>query len=146
MESPAFFAKMYDETLALLVEARNYVAYGELKAQREPKARQRDGAGGGLHASCEALRVTARLTQVMAWLMIHRAAGEGEIAPEEALADHNRLSGGDVCLDGRSTADETLPAGLRSLLDRSHRLYLRVGRLEAQMLDGVSRVARSLPG
>src|SRR5258707_10782125 len=52
----AFFAKTYDETLGLLVEVRDYVVEGE----------QRDRAAltpvVGAKLSCEALRVTARLT------------------------------------------------------------------------------------
>lgn len=128
MQSPAFFRRTYDETMDLMVEARNYMAYVE---RRE---RERAGAVAGLRMTCEALRVTSRLTQVMAWLMMQRAVHAGEIEVGEALADANRLSGGEVCLDETFTTDESLPGGLRSLLDRSFRLYTRVARLEEQML------------
>lgn len=127
MSSPAYFRRTYDETMDLMVEARNYMAYVE---RRE---RERAGAVTGLRMSCEAMRVTSRLTQVMAWLMMQRAVYDGEIEAGEALSDENRLSGGDVCLDDSFTDDISLPNGLRSLLDRSFRLYQRVARLEAQM-------------
>jgi regulator of CtrA degradation len=129
MQAPAFFRRTYDETLDLMVEARNYMAYVE---RRE---RERADVVAGLRMSCEAMRVTSRLTQVMAWLMLQRAVHAGEIDNEEALAEVNRLSGGEVCLDETFSADETLPGGLRSLLDRSFRLYTRVARLEEQMLQ-----------
>jgi regulator of CtrA degradation len=136
MQPAAYFRRTYDETLDLMVEARNYMAYVE--------RRERDKAGTttGLRMSCEAMRVTSRLTQVMAWLMMQRAVHEGEVELEEALNDHNRLSGEDVCLDDSFGRDEALPGGLRSLLERSLSLYQRISRLEAQMLDRVQVVDR----
>lgn len=128
MSSPAYFRRTYDETMDMMVEARNYMAYVE---RRE---RERAGAVAGLRMSCEAMRVTSRLTQVMAWLMMQRAVHEGEVEAEEALAEANRLSGGEVCLDDSFSGDQSLPNGLRSLLDRSFRLYQRVARLEEQMM------------
>ncbi len=115
----------------LMVEARNYMAYVE---RRE---RERAGVVVGLRMSCEAMRVTSRLTQVMAWLMVQRAVHDGEIPVEDALAEANRLSGGDVCMDESFAQDENLPGGLRSLLDRSYRLYVRVVRLEQQMISRI---------
>lgn len=129
MQQPAYFRRTYDETMTLMVEARNYMAYVE---RRE---RQRLTVVSGLRMSCEAMRVTSRLTQVMAWLMMQRAVHEGEVEVTEALSDNNRLSGAEVCLDDTFSEDETLPGGLRSLLDRSFRLYQRVVRLEAQMMQ-----------
>jgi len=128
MQQPAYFSRTYDETLDLMIEARNYMAYVE---RRE---RTRVGGMAGLRMSCEAMRVTSRLTQVMAWLMMQRAVHEGEVEQELALSEPNRLSGGDVCLDDSFSGDEALPNGLRSLLDRSLSLYQRVARLEAQMM------------
>lgn len=129
LQQPAYFRRTYDETMDLMVEARNYMAYVE---RRE---RQRANVVSGLRMSCEAMRVTSRLTQVMAWLMMQRAVHEGEVEVTEALSDNNRLSGAEVCLDDTFSGDENLPGGLRSLLDRSFRLYQRVVRLEAQMMQ-----------
>ncbi|KIM00123.1 protein of unknown function DUF1465 [Paramagnetospirillum magnetotacticum MS-1] len=131
MSQPAFFRRTYDETMTLMVEARNYLTYSE--------RRERDRLGGmiGLRMSCEAMRVTSRLTQVMAWLMLQRAVQEGEIEVEDALRDECRLSGTEVCLDETFSGDETLPNHLRSLMDRSFRLYVRVARLEEMLVQRV---------
>ncbi len=121
----AFFAKTYDETLGLLVEVRDYVVEGE----------QRDRAAlapvVGAKLSCEALRVTARLTQVMAWLLAQKAIHAGELSTEEVIERHDRLADIAVCMD-EEPADEIvgLPARFRELLERSHRLYIRVARLD----------------
>ncbi len=124
----AVYKRSYDEALTLMVEARNYVAYVE------PRYRGRFRDMDSLRLSCEAMRVTSRLTQVMAWLMMQRAAQDGEVSVEEALAEHNRLAGQDVCLNDTAHDDETLPASLRSLLERSHNLYARIARLESMVL------------
>lgn len=136
-QQPVFFRKAYDETMDLMIEARNYMAFVE---RRE---RERTNLNTGLRMSCEAMRVTSRLTQVMAWLMVQRAVQEGEIPADAAMAEENRLAGHEVCGDETFARDEALPGGLRSLMDRSYRLYMRVARIEEQMLHG-SRERRTL--
>ncbi|PKU26370.1 DUF1465 family protein [Telmatospirillum siberiense] len=127
----AIFTRTYDETLDMIVEARNYMTHVE------PRIFPKRRSNPDLRFSCEALRVTSRLTQVMAWLMLQRAVVYGEISPEEACRECNRLSGREVCLDTDSMTDDSLPAGLRSLLDRSYHLYQRVSRLEEMVLGRV---------
>lgn len=126
---PVFFRRAYDETMDLMVEARNYMAYVEWRERKQA------GLDAGLRMSCEAMRVTSRLTQVMAWLMMQRAVEEGEIAAEAALAEEYRLSGIDVCEDHSFIHDNALPGGLRSLMDRSFTLYMRVSRVEQQLIS-----------
>ncbi len=130
---PAVFTRTYDETLNMIVEARNYMTHVE------PRVRTSLSGSPNLRFSCEALRVTSRLTQVMAWLMFQRAVQDGEISAEEACREGNRLSGQDVCLDTTGGSDATLPPGLRSLLDRSYHLYQRVSRLERMVLTRVDK-------
>lgn len=135
MGHPAIFTRTYDETLDMIIEARNYMTHVE------PRERRHGSGAANLRFSCEALRVTSRLTQVMAWLMLQRAVQFGEIPPEEVCLECNRLSGRDVCLDTAGLDDVNLPAGLRSLLERSYQLYQRVSRLEEMVVNRtVSRV------
>lgn len=131
MSQPAYFSRTYDETMTLMVEARNYLTYSERRERR------RAGSMIGLRMSCEAMRVTSRLTQVMAWLMLQRAVHEGEVDEDHMLREECRLSGSEVCLDESFAADETLPRPLRSLMERSHRLYVRVARLEEMLVSRV---------
>ena len=119
-----FFRGTFDETMDLLIEARNYMRHCE---RRE---RKRLGNMGGLRLNCEAMRVTSRLTQVMAWLMVQKAVYAGELTPEQALAEERRLTYGDVCMDRSAEEDTSLPSGFRSLMDRSWQLFARVERLE----------------
>jgi regulator of CtrA degradation len=121
----AFFSKTYDETMSLLVEVRDYVAH-------DPKRDREDLAPSiGALLCCEALRVTARLTQVMAWLLAQKAIHAGELSPAQLVAQNGPLAEIEICM-----ADEAgeeigfLPQYFRDLLDRSRRLYLRVARLD----------------
>jgi regulator of CtrA degradation len=120
--------RTYDETLALMIEARNYLAY------KAPADSSRLPAELGLKASCEAFRVTSRLTQVMAWVLAQRAVHAGEISLEEACSAQYRLSGESICRDA-TAADLPLPLGLISLLSRSLALYERIARLDEMAVE-----------
>jgi regulator of CtrA degradation len=121
----AFFSKTYDETMGLLVEVRDYVAHDQ--------KRDRDELPPTVAAllCCEALRVTARLTQVMAWLLAQKAIHAGELSNEQVVAQNEPLADIEICMTDEMDAEHgSLPRYFRELLDRSRRLYLRVARLD----------------
>jgi len=119
-----FFSRTYDDAVELVVEARDYFA-NDIGLDRSSVS-----FGNRLTYDCESFRLTARLTQVMAWLLLQRAIHEGEIEPEAARADEHRLSGNDVCLDDDADTLMLLPEKMRGLMDRSLKLYQRVARLD----------------
>ena len=117
--------KTLDETLALLVQARDYMSYAVPAHQPDLLPAER------LQISCEAMRVTARLSHVMAWLLAQKAVQAGEISPVVAAAAY-RLTEDDQCLlEGGAERTAALPEGLRDLLEKSRALYVRVTRLDA---------------
>ncbi len=124
-ETPtAFFNKTYEEALALMVEAKEYLEWHE-----------KDDGGllldlDRLRLSREAMRVTARLTQIMAWLFAQKAVFAGELTLAEAAREPYTLSGQEVCVPDDPDDGSGLPAKMVDLLDRSHRLYVRVSRLD----------------
>ncbi|MGO8918925.1 MAG: DUF1465 family protein [Stellaceae bacterium] len=124
VQATAFFGKTYGEAMGLVVEARDYFAH------REPIDRQTLLPLDRLRFCRETMRLTARLTQVMAWLLAQRAVFAGEISQRDALADHDALAELGVCMDGEETAASVMPQRLAALLDRSRRLYVRVARLD----------------
>lgn len=83
-----------------------------------------------LKVSTEALRVTVRLTQIIAWLMLQKAVLEGELSQKEFLSSDCRVLRGKHCRESASENDEDLPLRLRQLLKESRELYLRVVRLD----------------
>jgi len=128
VERPAFFDATFQEALELTRQAREYLAYQDGVDRRDMDPQ------GRLLASCESMRMTARLTQVMAWLLVQKAVHAGEMTPEDAVSPELRLSGQEVCAESDPRINELLQPGLLELLDRSRLLYERVARLDA-MLD-----------
>ena len=124
----AFFNKTYDETLGLLVEMRDYVAHVQ------PRERAALAPGTDARFACEALRVTARLTQIMAWLLAQKAVHAGEMSTDEVTARHSPLAEIEICMAHAVDAElGRLPDRFLDLLDRSRRLYVRVARLDGMV-------------
>ena len=128
-DSIAFLDSTYEEAVKLTREARDYLAVQESAdlSKLAPEAR--------LVASCETMRLTSRLSQVMAWLLVQKAVHAGEMARPAALESRFRLAGQNICAEADALAVDYLPTGLAQLMNASHALYNRVARLDA-MLDG----------
>ena len=123
----AFIDKAYQEACDLLIEARDYVA-GRSSESAAHALAQADR----LWLTAELSRVTRRLTEVMAWLLVQKAVAAGEItAAEAAETEAAALPAG-----GLGEVDPTqdignLPLAARGLIDRSRRLYAEVARLDS---------------
>lgn len=126
----AFFMRTFDEALALTSEARDYLAqYGEEDLRDLP-------SDVGLRYSVESMRLTSRLTNVMAWLLVQRAAHEGEISYDELRREEWRLGGREVCMAEGTVAPENLPPIMADLLRRSENLFRRIARLDDMVAAG----------
>jgi regulator of CtrA degradation len=130
-QATEFFGRTYGEAMTLLVEARDYLAH------REPIERQTLPPPQRLRMSSETMRLTARLTQIMGWLLAQRAVYEGELTPEAALDGQPALAAIEVCMVDEAAAAVELPQRLRHLLDRSRRLFIRVARLDELARRGI---------
>ncbi len=128
-QTVAYFDTTFEEAMLLTREARDYLVY------QEKIDLAKLSAVGRMAASCETMRITARMTQVIAWLLVQKAVHAGDITREEAAEPRYRLSGQAVCDDVEPLAADPLPERLVELLERSHDLYQRIARLDA-MLDG----------
>ncbi len=130
---PLPFNGTYDEAFDLLVEARDYVerSLPALKYGAQPP--------DPVTVTKETLRLTSRITQVMAWLMAQRAVQVGEIEAEEFAQDRYRVEGQSVCLKQAVEDIDDLPNEFSDLMDRSYNLYSRVLRLDEQITDRVKK-------
>jgi len=133
------FDGTYREVLDLLEEARALASAPRMLGSVPVRS---TGPGvdpasiARLEASCEALRVTSRLTHCLAWVLVHKAIHAGELPPDAAFEPDNRLSGGPVCVALGGEANPRLPRRLRDLLEASRTLYVRLARLDARMTAG----------
>jgi len=128
IQTVTYFDSTFDEAMVLTREARDYLAY-QKNADLEGLT-----PVGRMAASCESMRMTARMTQVVAWLLIQRAVHAGDLTRKQAAETKFRLAGQEICDDIEPLAAEPLPERLAELLARSHQMYLRIARLDA-MLD-----------
>ncbi len=124
-----FIERLYKETLQLLNEARSYITYAESTNEKLP-------SNARLRVSYETLRITARLSQVMTWLLTEKAVAAGEIPADQARGEGFAIYGGEFCAEDPADEDmQALPDGLKDLLARTGSLYQRALRLE-EMLKG----------
>lgn len=123
----SFLDGTYREALALTREIRDYIAHQWRRDCEDlPPAAK-------LTASCESMRLTSRATQIMAWLFVQKALHAGEISREEACAPERRLAEQSLCMQTHHEEAGILPDRMSELLQRSHDLYLRIQRLDAQL-------------
>ncbi|MCE7796599.1 DUF1465 family protein [Sphingobium sufflavum] len=117
---------LYVEAMVLADEARAYLEKDATVARdlMEPMER--------VHFSCEALKITTRLMQVIAWLLSRRAYMRGEIDLMESRSEQYRL--GDAAPSDMG-ATGGFPADMRVLIASSESLYMRAQRLEEQLID-----------
>jgi regulator of CtrA degradation len=133
-DKTVFVNTLYDESFRLLVEARNYFQYSDTnqKATRSGPPHDR------LFVNYQAMRLTSRMTQAMAWLLAQRAVQCGELTPAQACSGKFSLGGEDICTDPEGHIDRRIPQPMRHLLDRSHSLYMRVWRLDQSARERLS--------
>ena len=135
--TPKIIDSLYVEAMVLADEARSYFDRNGREERLALDAIARVGF------SCESLKVTTRLMQVIAWLLTQRAVEAGELSPAQARAQARRL--GDAA-ESDPAAIQKLPAGAAHLVQASQELYARVRRLDegSGQADPQSSPARTL--
>lgn len=127
-----FIERAFHEAMTLVQETAAYLEHQGLQ--------DRDGLPDLARAAFtgESLRLTTRLMQAVAWLMVHRAVSQGDMTPDEGLEPKRRLGGREICLGPAMPGADGLPARLQALLESSRQIYERVARLEDRMLAGAA--------
>lgn len=121
------FQRTYREGMGLVEEAASYLdGPGREQAKLLPRM-------AALAYAAESMRVTTRLMQVAAWLLVQKAVFEGEMTQEDAAQDKYRLGGQSVARSKPMSGSEDLPDELRALMEKSVRIYERIERLDTQL-------------
>ncbi len=120
-----FINRTFDETMRLLEEARDYSMHDW----------KEDVCGlpndESMRVTGERMRLTARLSEIMAWVMVHKAVADGEMTAKQAQSGQYHLSAHDICLaDNRGSKPDSFPERLGGMLDRSRELYSRVIKMD----------------
>lgn len=122
--APRLINALYTEALLLADEAHAYFdATG---------AAERDALPPILRVtySCEAMRITMRLTHIVTWLLARRAI---DSSGQLGAAAYNQVPRLGLAEESDAAAHAVLPAGVRALIVASRELYQRTARLEAEI-------------
>ena len=119
-----FLERLFDETMTLLVEARNYLHANLHRDQQSAPDHTK------LIYSTEISRITLRLSTAMSWILARRALHEGEIS-HAIVREQFPLQCREICDAQYPHLDFLLPRAICDLLQRTHALYGRIGRLDA---------------
>ena len=71
----------------------------------------------------------------MTWLLAMKALLAGEISPDQFGGPQYAMTTSEECESPSGPELNELPLGLRSLLERSHALYVRIQRLDAMVRE-----------
>lgn len=123
------FKALFQEGMELIEETAAY-----LDGPGREESRHLERQTSLVYAS-ESMRLTTRLMQVASWLLLQRAVAEGEISPDQAQTEKNR-----VRLNSSDTKTsiedyEALPERLRDLIGLATRLHARILHLERLMSE-----------
>ncbi len=125
--SSGVFQRTYREGMQLVEETSAYLDGPGREAARNLS---RDAS---LAYAGESMRLTTRLMQVAAWLLVRKAVHEGEIEMEEARSEKYRLASKEIARSARLAGSAALPPRLLELIEHSERLYARVERLDSDL-------------
>ncbi|WP_246179842.1 DUF1465 family protein [Microvirga thermotolerans] len=123
------FKALFQEGMELVEDTAAYLdGQGRLDSKRLPRE-------GVIAYATESMRLTTRLMQIASWLLLQRAVAEGEITPDQAQLENNR-----VHLTQQDTVTsvedfEALPPRLKELIGLATRIHARILHLERLMSE-----------
>lgn len=136
------FRELFREGMALVEETAAYLD-GEGRAESRSL-----GRAATLAYSTESMRLTTRLMQIASWLLMQRAVNEGEMSPDQARSEKNK-----VRLDFQppvmSGPLSELPATLRTIIERTDRLHEHIVHMDkaiytAAAVPAANTIARDI--
>lgn len=137
--SSGVFQRTYTQGMQLVEETSAYLdGPGREVARNLPR-------DVSLVYASESMRLTTRLMQVAAWLLVRKAVAEGEMSEEEAHSERYRLSTKEIARSTQIVGSTSLPTRMQDLIDQSQRLYERVTRLDNEMRSQVPGIHQAQP-
>ena len=118
--TPKLLDSLYSEALVMADEARSMFEHVEADLP----------ARISLALSCESLKVTTRLMQVIAWLLNQKAYRAGELTLDELYSDQRSLG---YAVASDEAVLQQLPAHAANLGRASEELYYRVHRMAVRL-------------
>lgn len=118
------FTTLYREGMGLIEEVAAY-----LDGQGRSESRNLPRETSFIYAT-ESMRLTTRLMQLASWLLLQRAVSEGEISPESARAEKEKVKFSATPSVRGGPGWDDLPEKLVHYITEGDRLFARVQQFE----------------
>lgn len=125
------FKPIYSEGMDMVEEAAAY-----LDGEGRERARSLSRVAATLYAA-ESMRLTTRLMQVASWLLLQRAARNGEMSRQQVEAEKAKIRLDTPSAGAAATGWEELPLAFVEIIERSLRLQARVRRMDREVYGEV---------
>lgn len=119
------FQEVFEEGMRLVEETADYLDGPGRQAARELS---RDDA---IIYATESMRLTTRLMQMASWLLLQRAAANGEVSEQERLREQENIGLASLAEEPAEEHIARLPVELAALAGRAQRLHEQIMRLDA---------------
>ncbi|MEM7289625.1 MAG: DUF1465 family protein [Pseudomonadota bacterium] len=121
------FRTLFQDGMSLVEESASF-----LDGEGREKAKNLPRATAMLYGS-ESMRLTTRLMQLASWLLLQRAANEGEMTRDQILEEKKKIKLGENGHQTNNPSWNDLPDGFLDLVSRSLTLQNRVLTLDTEL-------------
>lgn len=118
------FDLLYREGMSLIEEVAAYLD-GEGRASSQSLSRE-----ASFVYATESMRLTTRLMQIASWLLLQRAVNEGELSPDQALAEKAKVKFSALPSDRGGPGWDELPEHMHGFIEKGDRLFARVVKFD----------------
>jgi len=129
------FTSLYREGMALIEEVAAYLD-GDGRAESRGLSRE-----ASFVYATESMRLTTRLMQLASWLLLQRAVNEGELTPENARTEKEKVKFSATPTERGGPGFGELPDRLRSYIAHGDRLFERVQQFDRLERGGIAEVS-----
>jgi regulator of CtrA degradation len=129
------FKALFREGMALVEESATYL---DSKGRKSAKELSRNAA---MLYGTESMRLTTRLMQLASWLLLQRAATDGEMTREQLLDERKKVRLHTLPKSTRGPGWEMLPDEFGELVERSLALQGRIISLDREIYGEVRNSA-----
>jgi regulator of CtrA degradation len=134
------FDALYREGMALIEEV---AAYLDGDGRGDSRSLKREAS---FVYATESMRLTTRLMQLASWLLLQRAVNEGELTPENARVEKEKVRFTATPSERGGPGFNDLPERLREFIAKGDRLFERVQQYDRLERGGVPDYAPETEG
>ncbi|MCF6321171.1 MAG: DUF1465 family protein [Rhizobiaceae bacterium] len=131
------FRDLFSEGMQLVEESATF-----LDGPGREAVKQLSRASSLLYGT-ESMRLTTRLMQLASWLLLQRAANEGEMSKEQILEEKEKVKLGNLPASKADLDGHDLPEKFMELVKKSLKLQSRIVRLDTELYGNRDQGAQS---